>query len=148
MALLPAPFCATPLPKTLMPLRIWLPLSSPTLLTLFRVPEWQHRVSRLGSSSACSSLRSCIVTAGRVDMNPPSGVICLRPGRSGLARVRGCPGLWDPPGAPVAPDPNLVYVSYRTFCSVITVQYPLAPGLCKGYGLRPRPIGWRRLGWL
>ena len=32
MALLPAPFCATPLPKTLMPLRIWLPLSSPTLV--------------------------------------------------------------------------------------------------------------------
>src|SRR2546429_3603804 len=143
--MLPLPFCAVPLPKTLMPLRTWLPLSTPKLVTLFCVPEWLHRVSRLGSSSACSSSRSCIVTAGRVDMDPRSGVICLLPGRSGLARVRGCPGLWDPPGAPVAPDPNLVYAHWHTFCSVITVQYSLIPGLGKGYGLRPRPIRWRRL---
>src|SRR6185312_1667196 len=68
-------------------------------------------------------------------------------------QIRACPrprvpGSLDPPGAPVAPDPNLVYANSRTFCSVITVQYSLPRGLCKGYGLRPRPIGWRRLGWL
>jgi hypothetical protein len=48
-----------------------------------------QRVSRPGSSSACSSSRSCIVTAGTADVTagtadmerPPSEKICPRPGR-------------------------------------------------------------------
>src|SRR5262249_6622481 len=107
----------------------------------------QFRVSRLGSNSACSSSRSCVVTAGRVDMDPPSGVICL--GRQiGLARVRGCPGLWRPARRPrgAGPEADVRLSTYILFGYHRTVLF--TPGLGKGDGLRRKPFRWRRLGWL
>src|SRR5579871_3619958 len=53
----------------LLPLATLLPLNHADCL----VNDWLHtqRVSRPGSNSACSDSRSCMVTAGAVDMDPP-----------------------------------------------------------------------------
>src|SRR5215469_3464783 len=121
----------------------WLVLPWPTatwLKLLLACCGWHdHRVSRLGSSSACSSSRSCIVTAGRVDMNPPSGVICLRPGRSGLPASAGARVSETRSAPPWRRAPNLAYADKHTYCSVTTVQYPVYLGAGKGYGSRPEP---------
>ena len=63
-------------------------------------------------------------------------------------RVCGVSGSLGPLGAPVAPnrEPDVRSPPYILFGYHRTV--PFTPGLGKGYGLRPRPIGWRRLGWL
>ena len=103
------------------------------------VVRQQFRVSRLGSSSACSSSRSCIVTAGRVDMNPPSGVICL--GRADRAYPRSrVPGSLGPARCPcgAGPEAGVRLSTYILFGYHRTVLF--TPGLGKGYGLRPKPI--------
>src|SRR5215475_15638390 len=133
MPMLPPP-TAVLLPSTLtataLPLRIGPTFTRPNWpawVTLKPLPPWV-RVSRLGSNSACSSSRSCVVTAGRVDMDPPSGVICL--GRQiGLARVRGCPGLWRPARRPggAGPEPDVRLLAYILFGYHRTV--PFTPGL-------------------
>src|SRR6266516_1204790 len=137
MPILPPP-TAVLLPSTLtataLPLRTGPTFTRPNWpawVTLKPLPPW-HRVSRLGSSSACSSSRSCIVTAGRVDMNPPSGVICL--GRADRACPRSrVPGSLGPARRPygAGPEPDVRLSTYILFGYHRTVLF--TPGLGKGY---------------
>src|SRR5215831_19283654 len=123
------------LTATALPLRIGPTFTRPNwpaLVTLKPLPPWV-RVSRLGSSSACSSSRSCVVTAGRVDMDPPSGAICL--GRAD----RACPRPRVPRVSGTRPAP--LWPRARVWCTFVDVHTvrlspysTLYPGV--GQGLR------------
>src|SRR5215472_12123671 len=107
------------------PLFVELPVATDWKTLLLPPCECQeHRVSRLGSSSACSSSRSCIVTAGRVDMDPPFGVICLgqadRVARAS-AGTRASGTARRPYGA--GPEPDVRFVPYILFGYHRTVPF-------------------------
>src|SRR5215831_7461282 len=117
--LLPSTLTATALPLRIGPMfnrPNW-----PAWVTLKPLPPW-HRVSRLGSSSACSSSRSCIVTAGRVDMEPPSGVICQADRVCPRLRVPGSLGPARHPGG-AEPEPDVRFSAHILFGHHRTVLF-------------------------
>src|SRR5215831_16543849 len=134
--MLPLPLPPAPTPRMPMPLPLRLPLRTLKLLPLSTLtpPErdaelWQHRVSRLGRSSACSSSRSCIVTAGRVDMDPPLGVICLGRADRACPRPR-VPGSLGPARHPcgTGPEPSVRLSTYIVFGYHRTVLFTRGSG--------------------
>src|SRR5579863_9592755 len=79
-------------------------------------------VSRLGSSSALSRSRSCIVTAVAVDMVPPSGTVRLQARHPGSACGSGAVRAFETARHRWRQATDLMYAVKRTFCTVTTVQ--------------------------